>query len=198
MIEYIGDISKKDATVLRMYAQTSNNILEFGCGASTQVIANYVSKEARITSIDTEEAWIEKTRSNIKVLGIKNHVNFLNYNTFMDHILVDIHFDFIFDDGADSLRREFAIKMWPYLAVGGVIGFHDTRRGPDFRNVLEVLAHYQNEVDDVAFNVWGSNITMIWKKVAEPYDNWQITEKREPWQLGYGELPEEFINKFKK
>lgn len=193
MIPYIGDISKADAVVLAAYAQSSDSILEFGCGASTQVLAKY--SENIIVSIDTEGVWIDKTKNNLDLFGLRDQVIFEDYYSFMR--APRLPFDFIFDDGEDSLRREFAIKMWPYLSVGGVLAFHDTRRGHDFRNVLEVLAIYHNEVDTVIFNKESSNITCIYKKIPEPYDNWQISENREPWMLGYDDLPEEFIKSIK-
>src|SRR5258706_1824903 len=203
MIPYIGDISKNDAFVLQEYASSADSILEFGCGASTQVMASSVVVDATgivpvIISIDTEPSWIEKTKENLKILGVNKEVHFYDYRDFIDHILIDKPFDFIFVDGVDSLRREFAIKIWPFLQVGGVMAFHDTRRGHDFRNVLEVLATFQDEIGEVKFNTLQSNITVIRKKPAAPYDNWQISEKKKPWQLGYGDPPQEFIDSLKK
>jgi len=195
MIPYIGDISSQDALVLKALATDSKNILEFGCGASTQVLAS--ATEGSVMSIDTEPSWIDKTEGNLKLFGLEEKVHFHNYKEFMNHVLIEAPFDLIFDDGADGLRREFAVKTWPYLKVYGCMVFHDTRRAHDFRNVLEVLAIFQDEIEDVNFNAVGSNLTVIFKKEPEPYDNWQITEKREPWQLGYGDLPQSFIDSLK-
>lgn len=183
MLKYIGDISKNDAEVLKEYALLSTSILEFGSGGSTQVLAAYT--QGNIISIDTEWSWVEKTIRNLGILGVTKEVSFHGYSKFMNELASKKTYDFIFDDGVDSLRREFAIKMWPYLSIGGVLAFHDTRRGHDFRNVLEVLAIYHNEVDTVIFNKEGSNITCIYKKIPEPYENWQLVENRTPQQLGY-------------
>lgn len=199
MIPYIGDISKNDAIVLQECANNATSILEFGCGASTQVLAACTT--GLMLSIDTEQSWMDKTQENLKILRIENpNVHFQDYYRYMKNAEVNPivgNFDFIFDDGADSLRREFAIKIWPKLAVGGVLAFHDTRRGHDFRNVLEVLATFQDEVGRVYFNYLNSNITLVVKKISQPYDNWQITEKREPWQLGYNTPPQSFIDSLK-
>ena len=147
-----------------------------------------------MVSIDTEYSWIARTISNIKLFEIDDeNLDFFLYSAFVPVK----QYDFIFDDGADSLRREFAIKMWPYLKVGGLIAFHDTRRGHDFRNVLEVLATFQDEIDHVYFNAEGSNITCVYKKNPEPYDNWQISEDKKAWQLGWEEPPKEFIDGLK-
>jgi predicted O-methyltransferase YrrM len=186
MIPFIGDISKADAEVLKNFAEISDNILEFGCGASTQVMAKYKRKGGSITSIDTDHGWIYKTKSNIQLLSIPDIVDYYEYNDFLNNYSKK-EYDFIFDDGVDSLRREFAIKIWPHLKVGGLIAFHDTRRGHDFRNVLEVLAHFQDEIDHVFFNAEDSNITCVYKKKPAPYDNWQISENKKPWMLGYEE-----------
>lgn len=191
MIKYIGDISAMDALVLKELAETHDSILEFGCGASTQVMAKYKKEDTLLVSIDTSQDWIKKTRDNLNLLGIKDT------NIFFDDYLATVgtltdldKFDFIFDDGVDALRRAFAINIWPHLKVGGILAMHDTRRAHDFRNVLEILAHFQNEIGEVVFNICGSNITTIQKIPPQPYDNWQIRENREPWMLGYGEIPD--------
>lgn len=189
MIPYIGDISKADAEVLRELAEEATNILEFGCGASTQVIREYAFRSTALVSIDTEETWIEKTKKNLDMLNIRKLVTFQSYQAFMKDPWGG-PYDMIFDDGVDHLRKEFALAIWPHLKVGGVLAFHDTRRGQDIRNFVEVLATHFNEVGGVMTNIEGSNISCMYKKEHEPYDNWQITEKREPWQLGYGDVPE--------
>lgn len=202
LIPYIGDVSKNDALVLKEMAETHERIMEFGVGASTQILGHY-AKDNCLYSIDTSEEWMEKTLHNINLLGIAKETAFLmtEYYQSMETFSTPSHectYDFIFDDGVDHLRREFAIKIWPYLEVGGVLAFHDTRRAPDFRNVLEVLAHYQDEVGRVEFNYKSSNITLVWKKEPEPYSNWQIDECKEPWMLGYGDPPQEFIESLKQ
>lgn len=195
MIPYIGDISKNDAILLAEFGKAYNTILEFGCGASTQVLAAY--NTGLMLSIDTEPSWIAKTQENLKLLGIQNEdVNFRDYSTFMASDSGP--FEFIFVDGADSLRREFAIKMWPRLVHYGCMAFHDTRRGHDFRNLIEVMAAFHDEIWRVDINKDDSNISVIYKKNPQPYNNWQITEKREPWQLGYGDPPQSFIDSLKK
>lgn len=186
MINYIGDISKKDAEVLAIEAAFAEDILEFGVGASTQVLAKY--SYAKMLSIDTEPVWIEKTKQNIEYLEIKpKDLQFMDYNAFMNKPYG--MYDFIFNDGGDGERRNFALKVWPNLKVGNCMAFHDTRRAHDFRNVLEVIAHYQDEISNVHFNYQGSNITLVYKRTPQPYVNWQIEEKREQWQLGYGDPP---------
>lgn len=187
MIPYIGDISKADAKLLKNFAEISDNILEFGCGASTQVMAKYLKEGSRFTSVDTEFSWIDTTKRNMYLLEVDTEVMFIHYNSFILGYPRYQPYDFIFDDGVDSKRREFAIAMWPMLKVGGIMAFHDTRREPDFRNVLEMLAHFQDEIDHVFFNAEGSNITCVYKKLPELYDNWQISENKEQWMIGYGE-----------
>lgn len=190
MIKYIGDISMMDAQVLCQMAQEHHTILEFGCGASTQVIAKYKANSSSFRSIDTSQEWIDKTIQNLGLLGISSFsVEFEQYEDFMGKLKPENQYDFIFDDGADSLRKDFALKIWPHLATHGHLALHDTRRPHDFRNVLEILATFQNEIGAVYFNTNGSNITTIQKVQPKPYDNWQIRESKEPWMLGYGEIP---------
>jgi predicted O-methyltransferase YrrM len=195
MIKFIGDLSKADAEVLKAAAEKYSSILEFGCGASTQIFAKYRQQGAEVVSIDTSIEWIDKTVDNLRILGIDpNSIELCDFNSFIPLLVTDawknVKYNFIFNDGVDALRRPFAIQIWPFLSVGGTLAFHDTRRPHDFRNVLEVLAQFQNEIGRVEFNIAGSNITLIEKTLPKPYDNWQITEKKEPWMLGYGPIPE--------
>lgn len=191
MIKYIGDISWADASVLKEMVETHHTILEFGCGASTQVMAKYKSNGSSFRSIDTSKEWIDTTIKNLQLLDISTFsVEFQQYEDFFSQVSPNDQYDFIFNDGGDSLRRAFAVNIWPHLATNGILAFHDTRRPHDFRNVLEILATFQNEIGAVYFNTNGSNITTIQKVTPKPYDNWQIRENKEPWMLGYGEIPD--------
>ena len=188
MINYIGDISKEDAEVLRLLAESSNSILEFGVGASTQVLSAYCKMP--IITLETTPEWIDRTAKNIELLGIKNAPIFHSYYSYLSFLQNPSEFDMIFDDGIDELRRVFAIGMWPSLKIGGILAMHDTRRLQDIQNVCAVIENFGNEIEKVLFNYLHSNITLIYKKEYEPFENWQITEKKEPWQLGWAEIPE--------
>jgi predicted O-methyltransferase YrrM len=183
MIPYIGDISSRDAIVLQTYGSAASHILEFGCGASTQVLRHY--SRGSMTSVDTDPAWIKKTQENLALLEIEKPVTFLPYNMFV--ATVNQSFDLIFDDGVDWYRLEFARKLWPRLTVGGYLLFHDTRRPGDQGNVLAFLGEVYNEVDEVHLNQLSSNITAIRKKAPQPYDNWQISENKAHWELGWAD-----------
>lgn len=188
MIPYIGDISINDSRVLREMAETHNNILEFGCGASTQVLSSY--SKHKILSVDTSQEWVDKTKNNIGLLEIEN------MPIFKIHASSSIYegvYDFVFNDGVDSLRKDFALKIWGNIRIGGILAFHDTRRWQDAKTVCNVLEQIYESVDNVIFNYNHSNITLVYKKEKEPYDNWQITENKEQWQIGYGEPDVEYI-----
>jgi predicted O-methyltransferase YrrM len=182
MIKYIGEISKQDAEVLRTLAEQSKSILEFGVGASTQIIAKYRTGD-RFDSIDTSTEWIDRTKSNLDLLEIdQSRVNIVHIDAFRP----DGFYDFIFIDGKEDLRLKLALDLWPNLAVGGIMAFHDTRRPADIRNVLELVAHHQNEVHVIQLNVSGSNISFVRRKELEQWYDWNVVEKREPWEIGYG------------
>lgn len=158
-MNYLGDLSKYDYEVLKDYATKSNNILEFGVGASTQILRNYC--EGKITSVDTSDFWIDLTKKNLEFLNIDKTVNYYLYHDFSPN---NEMFDFIFNDGVDSLRNEFGINIWKNLSDGGVIAYHDTRRRIDINNVINLINVHKDEVESVFFNEGDSNITLIKKK----------------------------------
>lgn len=169
-MNYIGDISKNDFLVLQEAATKYKNILEFGVGASTQVILNYTS--GSFVSIDTSQDWIDITKKNIEFLNINKPLDILTYDEFKP----SGSYDFVFNDGVDHLRSSFGIFIFPYIQVGGVLAYHDTRRGGDMMNVLELVKRYFNEIDVIEMNKNNSNITFIRKKQYQPYEEWNVAE----------------------
>jgi len=183
MIVYIGDISKQDAVVLKEMAEQHERILEFGSGASTQVLAAYT--EGELTSIDTEKEWIRRTQKNLEFLEIKKDVRFSSLEDFKP----EGEYDFIFDDGLMNLRGTFAIEHWKYLKPGGLFAFHDTRRAKNIVFLCGLLQHCFLEVEAISFNHLDSNITLIKKrKVPLVYENWNQAENKKRWQYGHGEV----------
>jgi predicted O-methyltransferase YrrM len=179
-MEYIGDISKNDFLVLKELASKSMNILEFGVGASTQIILNY--SFGNVTSIDTSDDWIELTKKNLAYLDIKKPINFQKYENFKP--IIDTKYDFVFNDGIDSLRNSFGVFIFEHIKVGGILAYHDTRRLRDIKNVSNLLHRYHNEIDLIEINKNQSNITLIRKKNYEPYEDWNIVEKKIPLNKG--------------
>lgn len=175
MIDYIGDISKQDAEVLANFAVTSNKILEFGCGASTQVLGYYT--EGSLISIDTERVWLEKTAAHLARLKIDvGRVRLLPYDWFMSQE-TDSKWDLVFDDGADHMRRQFALEIWPYIEPNGWLLMHDQRRRPDWDTTAHIISHYWTEIGTVHYNYLDSNITCIQKREKPAiWTNWQIDE----------------------
>jgi len=161
-MNYIGDLSKYDYEVLKELSINSTNILEFGVGASTQVLRNF--SDGDITSIETSMFWIDLTKKNLKYLNIEKKVNFFLYENFEPNLE---QYDLIFNDGIDSLRSEFGVKVWKNLKTGGVIAYHDTRRRKDIENVLELVGYFKNEIESIIFNKDNSNITLVKKKIKD-------------------------------
>lgn len=184
-IDYIGDISKADASILQAWAESSFNILEFGCGASTQVIA--AATKGKIISIDTEQVWIDKTINHLKRLGVnENKVDFMTYYEFWQtHLRIDSLFDFVFDDGVDHFRRQFGSNIWPFIKKGGWLALHDQRRKQDWDNAAAIIDKYWTEIGTVYYNHRDSNITFIEKRQTPAiYDNWQLSEGNPPSKYG--------------
>jgi predicted O-methyltransferase YrrM len=161
-MNYLGDLSKQDYEVLKDLALNSKNILEFGIGASTQILRNF--SDGNLTSLETSPFWIDITKQNLNFLSIKKEVNFLSYEEFNP---TSEQYDLIFNDGIDSLRNEFGIKSWQNLKIGGTIAYHDTRRRQDIQNVIDLVDNFKDEVESIIFNKDNSNITLVKKKIKD-------------------------------
>ncbi len=192
MKKFIGDLSKEDAALLEGYASKARSVLEFGVGGSTQIIAQSIPEWASFLSLDTEREWREKTRLILRRLGVENRCVMIGYEDWP----LDRRYDLIFNDGKDALRKEFGLRSFPLLSIGGSLLFHDTRRAGDIQNVMAVVEKYFEEIESVSLNErvgrLSSNITVIRKKDMEPYTNWNATEGKQSWEVGYGPVPEEF------
>jgi len=188
-MRYIGDISRRDADLLCRYARPAERIVEFGSGASTQVLAQCCAPSATIVSVETDPSWIARTRDNLGRFGIEKPVRFLPFKRWADALASEARFDLIFNDGIDKYRRKFAIDSWPFLKVGGHLLVHDTRRKKDLENVLHLLEKVYLEVEAVFLNEASSNITVLKKKIAEPWEDWNVVEGRQRWEYGHAEPP---------
>src|SRR6267378_847360 len=62
-LRYIGDISREDAALLARTAAGARRILEFGAGASTQVLAISAPQGAEIVTVETKPEWVASTRA---------------------------------------------------------------------------------------------------------------------------------------
>lgn len=184
---FIGDISVNDKEVLRTYAFQSNRILEFGVGMSTQVMRHY--SNAEIISVETAPEWIEKTRRNLKLLGIREDVDFRDYYTFVP----DGEYDLIFDDGAMEFRLPFAELTWKHLKIGGKLLIHDSRSQQVVDMISEFLKKHSPEIYTIEVNFYQSNITVITKRNALFYEDW--SEGKPAWLSGYEEVNEEELKK---
>lgn len=175
-IQFIGDLSIKDAEVLEAWARRSSRVLEFGAGGSTQI---FDQCGCAVVSVETSEEWVARTQKRVS-----QNVQFVDYQTDFEGL-----FDIVFVDGVDDLRRDFALKTWRFVKTGGVMIFHDTRRAWDFENAIAVIRENYLEVWHVEVNAKmlgvSSNCTVVHKKQAEPYVNWTQTEGKPRSAYGY-------------
>lgn len=186
---YVGDLSREDAQLLARLARESSRILEFGVGGSTQIFAQAAPAHARIVSLETEALWISKTEAVLEALGRRSMVEFRRYANWAGAISTGpAEYDLIFDDGIADLRLEFARKAWPCLKIGGALLFHDTRRRTDARNLFDFCAEHYLEVESVAVNAGSSNLSVVRKKIAQPYVDWNKAEGRTKPMMGYGPI----------
>lgn len=191
MIDYVGDLSRRDAELLRELAQRSPRILEFGAGASTQIFAAY--GRGIVESVDTDPTWIERTKRNLTALGLiaPNLSRPFVFHRF-EQFRPTPPYDLIFVDGVDELRAAFAFLTWPALAVGGVMAFHDTRRTAphgasltsDVQNVCALIERHSPEIDGVVLNQHDSNTTVVTKRAPLALEDWNAIEGRTLAQIG--------------
>lgn len=174
MIDFVGDLSKADAEVLADFATMSKDILEFGCGGSTQILAHFT--EGKVISLDTERVWMEKTAAHLARLKIEpGKCYILPYEGWIEK--PDGMYDLVFNDGADSLRRYFGLAVWKHIKPGGWLLLHDQRRRPDWDTTAHIISEYWQEIGNVYYNYEDSNITCIQKRIKPAiYENWQETE----------------------
>lgn len=177
MIEYVGDVSRRDALVLREFAESSQRILEFGAGASTQILASYGL--GSVTSVETDPAWVAKTERNLAKLRARQPVTFRPYKDFRPE-----RYDLIFVDGRWDLRAEFAAATWPALIIGRAMLFHDTRREKDVRYLCRFIEAHATEIDRVVLNRGNSNITVVVKREPLLLEDYNAIEGRTTEQLG--------------
>ena len=191
-IKFIGDLSKQDVTVLIKYIRNASNILEFGVGGSTQIICKKKNKLSCFISLDTSQKWIDRTISNLQLFSIEPDVTFYLYENW-EQSIDGKKFDLIFDDGVPELREDFALRAWQYLNINGSLLIHDTRTAEYIPIVATIFNAYYLEIDSILVNTHHSNITVITKKANEPYSNWNIDERKKPWEYGQGWPPKKII-----
>lgn len=193
-LKFVGDLSSQDARLIEKYARRASAVLEFGVGGSTQIIAQSISSSTPFLSLDTDPAWITTTESNLRRLGVQSRCVMQRYEHWAP--TPGEHFDLIFNDGASDLRLEFALRCFSHLRIGGLLLFHDTRGLHHVKNVTRVIEAFHESIGRVTFNeaVDGiaSNITVVEKKVKEPYVNWNEVEGRPRWAFGHDAVPDEF------
>jgi hypothetical protein len=189
-IKFIGDLSLEDADILAKYGKQSVNILEFGVGGSSQVLSQCLPE--KLICVDTIETggdvWINVTRKRINTLANKTVPDFFDLFDFFKNP-PKINFDLIFVDGVWWQRQPFADFSWSLLNAGGVMIFHDTRRNYDFESAADIAKKYFQEIKLIEVNAESSNgkssnMTVLHKKICEPYVNWQETENKPKWAYG--------------
>lgn len=185
-LEFVGDLSIHDAKMLWSLGCDSKAILEFGVGGSTQIFAQ-CSPPQGLTSVETDPAWIERTKDNLALISHTDWIapRFIPYDFFTGGT-----FDLIFVDGVPSKRLEFAQRAWPMLSVGGKMVFHDTRRFEYFREAAWIIQSFFNEVCHVEVNPQDTNLTIIEKDEPRFYENWNMTEGKPLWAYGAEPMPE--------
>lgn len=175
MIKVIGDLSPQDKEVLYQMASTHNRILEFGVGASTQILTHYT--QGNVISYDTSQEWIDRMKYIFDKVGVKGNCKFVILDKKYE---ISGRFDFVFIDGYWDMRYPFGYHVWPLIIPGGKIAFHDTRRDKDINNTLRFIEHRWAEVESIQCNYLDSNITLIEKR-----------DKRADWKDWHSDMTDE-------
>jgi predicted O-methyltransferase YrrM len=187
----VGELGRHDIQVLADLARTSTRILEFGCGGSTLLFAQFAHHMARLISVDTEPSWMDKTEEKLKLLGA-DRVRFLEYDGWEHSVGHWPWFDLVFVDGLESKRLEFAETAWRMLQPGGTMAWHDGRWPQIVSMALTLVGRHFQQVDTVQLGVLRSNVLTIRKKVELPELNDPDKGRTEPWMSAHTELPKEW------
>lgn len=190
-MHFIGDLSVRDHAVLGRHGLAATvGILEFGVGGSTQILAQMSDPRLPFVSIDTDPAWIVKTRQNLLRLGLRRAapVDFRHW-AMGQAIPLPHDYDLVFVDGLRELRRTFANAAWANLRVGGKLLFHDCRRDLDLEDVLTFVRQHAPETEALQLSLEQSNLAAITKRKYLQAENWQTGKAM--WELGVGEPPAE-------
>ena len=183
-IKFVGDLSIADASVLADVS-SGKRVLEFGSGGSTHIFAQTAQS---VVSVETDPAWIDRTVSNLDLLGEHAPVTFVPYYLFNCRSGYDV----IFVDGVPDKRQRFAEDTWKFLSGDGVIIFHDTRRFEYFREVAWLMQLWYSEIHTVEVNKNDSNLTLIYKRTRPlHYENWNLVESKPLWAYGKEPRPVE-------
>lgn len=182
-LQFVGDLSIDDARILERYA-AENTVLEFGVGGSTQIFAQRADK---VVSVETDPAWVERTKRNLALLEDAVPVTFVMYDQFTYQGV----FDVVFVDGIPEKRLEFAERAWDCVIPGGCMIFHDTRRFEYLKEAAWIMQLHCLEIWEMEINKDDSNLTILHKR-RKPisYVNWNETEGKPAWAYGIGERPE--------
>lgn len=167
---YIGDLSPADEDLLCDLSGTHSRIVEFGVGASTQILCDCAQLNAWIESVETDPAWVDRTVANLERLGICRRPDFATWECWL--LAAPRVIDLAIDDGRDDLRDEFARRVWPMIRPGGLLLWHDCRV-KHVNGRIHGFAHsVYDEVKWLKFSPRGSNMAVIKKRRRLVYENW--------------------------
>lgn len=180
-LKWTGDLSLQDADILASYASRSKAILEFGCGGSTQILAQLCSN---VVSVETSPEWIQVVTKRLSNIDTAHDVKFTSYGNIPAR-----RYDMVFVDGVKERRLSFAMQTWEYLAEGGVMIFHDTKKQWGIELLKQVFCNLFNEIGIVHINKLASdgkqsNMTVIQKRIQQPYVCWHDVEGKPLWAYG--------------
>lgn len=151
-----------------------------------------MGQNRKLISIDTNQEWIAHTNKTLQRLNCTNYL-FVPWEQWSERTgPINLDIGMIFNDGHIDLREQFGLDAWPLLDPGGFMIFHDTRHISIVRNITKLIETYHNEIREVEFNEkWhgvASNLTVLHKKKAEPYVNWNHVEQKPLWRYGHPEF----------
>lgn len=191
---YAGDLSRADMQVLAEFAMSHRRVLEFGAGASTTIFALRGDQTADFVCIETDPAWVDRTRGNLRRLNarVPTWWTWDDWKTFPH-----TEFDLIFVDGAEHLRTEFAARAWDQLGECGSLLWHDCRAGATSRDIMAFAADRLDGIEAIMPSYRGSNIAVIRKRMVLREENWHEHERLAdgavatfPQEVGFGSKEE--------
>ena len=180
-----GDLSRADVVALSIEAQKSlRGIFEFGIGGSTIILA--ASSIMPLRAYENAPEWIKRTKNNLELYRdnlltqpdiIKINYRRPDFNRYLKKEYQAHQPDLIFIDSVPGTRHRTFEVSFKAAVPGTRFMVHDTRLASMKKFLAGFMNKYLDQINFIKPCYLDSNITLLQKGNAHPYEDWNISEK---------------------